>query len=98
MQRMKPFVFFDLGQTLISEWDFIEHFAQKFLEVLNGFGARIDMKNYHAVRDSIIRDRKIGHGSVRELAMEVCKAVLPSGYGEPIVCRMDPTVKEGRRR
>lgn len=94
---MKPFVFFDLGQTLVSEWAFIDHFDQKFLELLNGFGARIDMKNYRAVRDSIIRDRKIGHGSVRELTIEVCGAVLPSGYGEPIVRRMDPAVKEGRR-
>lgn len=94
---MKPFVFFDLGQTLVSEWDFIDHFDRKFLEVLNGYGARIDMKNYRAVRDSIIRDRKICHGSVRDLAMEVCKAVLPAGYGELVVKRMDPAVKEGRR-
>ncbi|MEM2140554.1 HAD family hydrolase [Nitrososphaera sp.] len=94
---MKPFVFFDLGQTLVSEWDFIDHFDRRFLEVLNGFGARIDMRNYRAVRDSIIRDRKIGHGSVRDLAMEVCKAVLPAGYGESVVRRMDPAVKEGRK-
>lgn len=94
---MKPFVFFDLGQTLISEWDFIDHFDHRFLEALNGYGARIDMRNYRAVRDSIIRDRKIGHGSVRDLAVEVCKAVLPAGYGEPVVRRMDPAVKEGRR-
>jgi len=94
---MKPFVFFDLGQTLVSEWNFIDHFDRKFLEVLNGFGARIDMRNYRAVRDSIIRDRKIGHGSVRDLALEVCKAVLPAGYGESVVRRMDPAVKEGRR-
>ena len=94
---MKPFVFFDLGQTLVSEWDFIDHFDRRFLEVLNGFGARIDLRNYRAVRDSIIRDRKIGHGSVRDLALEVCKAVLPAGYGESVVRRMDPAVKEGRR-
>jgi putative hydrolase of the HAD superfamily len=55
------FIFFDLGQTLIDEWDFIAYFDQKFLEMLNGFGARIDQRNYHAIRDSIIRDRKIGH-------------------------------------
>jgi FMN phosphatase YigB (HAD superfamily) len=94
---MKPFVFFDLGQTLVSEWDFINYFDRRFLEVLNGYGARIDMRNYRAVRDSIIRDRKIGHGSVKDLAMEVCEAVLPAGYGEPIVRLMDPAVKEGRK-
>ncbi len=94
---MKQFVFFDLGQTLVSEWDFVDHFDRRFLDVLNGYGARIDLRNYRAIRDSIIRDRKIGHGSVRDLAMEVCKAVLPAGYGESVVRMMDPAVKEGRK-
>ena len=96
MQR-KPFVFFDLGQTLVAEWDFIGHFDGKFLELLNGFGARIDMRNYKAVRDSIIRDRRIGYGSVRELIGEVCKVVLPAGYGPAVAERIEPEIKEGRR-
>lgn len=96
MQK-KPFVFFDLGQTLVAEWDFIGHFDGKFLELLNGFGARIDMRNYKAVRDSIIRDRRIGYGSVRELIDEVCKVVLPAGYGPAVAERTEPEIKEGRR-
>ena len=96
MQK-KPFVFFDLGQTLVAEWDFIGHFDNKFLELLNGFGARIDMRNYKAVRDSIIRDRRIGYGSVRELIGEVCKVVLPAGYGPTVAERIEPEIKEGRR-
>lgn len=95
--RQRPFVFFDLGQTLVTEWEFIAHFDARFLEVLNGFGARIDTRNYLAVRDSIIRDRRIGHGSVKELMIEVCKVVLPSGYGDPILRRMDPEIKAGRK-
>lgn len=91
-----PFIFFDLGQTLVDEWDFIAHFDQKFLELLNGFGARIDQRNYRAVRDSIIRDRKIGHGSVRELIIEVCKLLSPSGYEKVIADRLEPQIKEGR--
>jgi FMN phosphatase YigB (HAD superfamily) len=91
-----PFIFFDLGQTLIDEWDFIAHFDQKFLELLNGFGARIDQRNYHAVRDSVIRDRKIGHGSVRELIIEVCKMLSPPGYEKVIADRLEPQIKEGR--
>jgi FMN phosphatase YigB (HAD superfamily) len=92
-----PFIFFDLGQTLIDEWDFIAHFDQKFLELLNGFGARIDQRNYHAVRDSVIRDRKIGHGSVRELIIEVCKMLSPPGYEKVIADRLEPQIKDGRR-
>lgn len=96
-KRMGPFVFFDLGQTLISEWDFIAHFDAKFLELLNGFGARIDARNYRAVRDDIIRSRRIGHGSVSELIMEVCAVVLPAGYGQVIASRIKPEIKRGRK-
>jgi HAD superfamily hydrolase (TIGR01549 family) len=91
-----PFVFFDLGQTLIDEWDYIAYFDQKFLELLNGFGARIDQRNYHAVRDSIIRDRKIGHGSVKELVIEVCRMLSPQGYEEVIASKLEPYMKQGR--
>jgi FMN phosphatase YigB (HAD superfamily) len=91
------FVFFDLGQTLIDEWDYIAYFDRKFLEMLNGFGARIDQRNYHAIRDSIIRDRKIGHGSVKELVIEVCRLLSPSGYEKVIANRLEPHIKQGRR-
>ena len=60
-------MFFDLGQTLVNEWDFINYFDKEFLEILNAFGARIDSRNYRAVRDSVIRNRQIGHESVRKL-------------------------------
>jgi putative hydrolase of the HAD superfamily len=92
-----PFIIFDLGQTLIDERDYISHFDQKFLELLNGFGARIDKPNYHAVRDSIIRHRKIGHGSVKELVIEICRLLSPSGYERVIVSRLEPYIKQGRR-
>ncbi|WP_415281996.1 HAD family hydrolase [Candidatus Nitrososphaera sp. FF02] len=94
---MRPFVFFDLGQTLVSEWDFINYFDTKFLELLNGYGARIDTCNYRAVRDSIIRNRGIGHGSVKELVIKVCEAVLPAGYDNAVLKRIDPEVKRGRK-
>src|SRR5919107_832020 len=92
-----PFIFFDLGQTLIDEWDYIAYFDQKFLELLNGFGARIDQRNYRAVRNSIIRDRKIGHGSVKELVIEVCKLLSPPGYEKVIASRLEPHIRQGRR-
>jgi putative hydrolase of the HAD superfamily len=92
-----PFIFFDLGQTLVDEWDYIAYFEQRFLELLNGFGARIDQRNYHAIRNSIIRDRKIGHGSVKELVIEVCRLLSPPGYEKVIASRLEPQIKEGRR-
>src|SRR5215208_3547753 len=96
MMMKHPFIFFDLGQTLIDEWDYIAYFDHKFLELLNGFGARIDERNYHAIRNSIIRDRKIGHGSVKELVIEVCRLLSPPGYEKVIASRLEPQIKQGR--
>jgi HAD superfamily hydrolase (TIGR01549 family) len=96
MKRL--FIFFDLGQTLIDEWEFIGYFDRRFLEVLNGFGARIDIQNYRAVRDNVIRYRKIGHhGSIREFVIEVCKLISQPGYDKIIANRLEPEIKEGRR-
>ena len=93
----RPFIFFDLGQTLINEWGFIDYFDMRFFEMLNGFGARINFRNYQTIRDNVIRNRKIGHGSVRELIIEVCKLICQQGYGKIILERLEPELKEARR-
>ncbi len=93
----RPFIFFDLGQTLINEWGFIDYFDMRFFEMLNGFGARINFRNYQTIRDNVIRNRKIGHGSVRELIIEVCKLICQHGYGKIILERLEPELKEARR-
>jgi putative hydrolase of the HAD superfamily len=93
----RPFIFFDLGQTLINEWGFINYFDMRFFEMLNGFGARINFRNYQTIRDNVIRNRKIGHGSVRELIIEVCKLICQQGYGKIIVEKLEPELKEARR-
>ena len=41
-----PFIFFDLGQTLVDEWRFIDYLDHKLLDLLNGFGAKIDIRNF----------------------------------------------------
>jgi putative hydrolase of the HAD superfamily len=93
----KPFVFFDLGQTLVDESDFIDHFDQKFLELLNGFGAKIDQRGYGAVRDSVIRDRRIGNGSLSALIAEICSLVLSPVYGRVISERLEPQIPKARK-
>jgi putative hydrolase of the HAD superfamily len=93
----RPFIFFDLGQTLVDEWRFIDYLDHKLLEVLNGFGAKIDLRNYKAVRDNVIRNRKIGNGNTRELIIEVCKLVTQSGYEKIIADRLEYDIKYARR-
>lgn len=94
----KPFVFFDLGQTLVDEWDFISYFDKRLLEILNGYGARIDKANYRAVRDSVIRNRGIGHGSARDLVIEMTNLLAPPGYDKAIVARLEPDLEKARRQ
>lgn len=94
----RPVIFFDLGQTLVNEWDFINYFDRKFLEILNGFGARIDSRNYRAVRDNVIRSRQISNGSVKELVIEICKLISQVGYDKIIAQRLEPQIEEGRKK
>src|SRR6188474_2835757 len=93
-----PFIFFDLGQTLVDEWRFIDYLDHKLLELLNGFGAKIDIRNYKAVRDNVIRSRKIGNGSTRELIIEVCRLVSQHGYERIIADRLKDDINEGRKK
>lgn len=94
----RPFIFFDLGQTLVDEWEFIDYLDHKLLEALNEFGAKIDLRNYRAVRDNVIRNRKIGNGSIRELIIEICNLITPRGYERIIADRLEYDIDEGRRK
>jgi HAD superfamily hydrolase (TIGR01549 family) len=96
LHRKRQFVFFDVGQTLVNEWDFIDYFDKRFLELLNGFGARIDVRNYQAVRDNVIRDRKIGYGYIREIIIEVCKLISQTGYDKIIANKLEHELDRGR--
>ena len=90
-------IFFDLGQTLINEWNFIDFFDMKFIEILNGFGARIDKRTYKAIRDSVIRNRSIGSGGIKELVIEVCRLITQQHYHKLIVDRLEPQILEWQK-
>jgi FMN phosphatase YigB (HAD superfamily) len=94
LHKKKYSIFFDLGQTLVNEWDFIDYFDRRFVEVLNGFGTRIDTRNYKAVRDNVIRSRRIGTGYIREIIVEVCQLISQSGYGELIAKKLEYELNE----
>ena len=94
----KLFLIFDLGQTLINEWNFIEFFDQKLLEVVNGFGGRIDSKNYITLRNSIIKNRLIGDGGIEELIITFCRLILPMGYDKIIFKKIKPDLDYGKRK
>ncbi|MGI9010667.1 MAG: HAD family hydrolase [Nitrososphaeraceae archaeon] len=94
----KLFLIFDLGQTLINEWNFIEFFDQKLLELVNGFGGRIDSKNYITLRNNIIKNRLIGNGEIEELIITLCRLILPIGYDKIIFKKIKPDLDHGKRK
>ena len=98
MNQSSYFLFFDLGQTLINEWEMIQYLDSVFLELLEGFGTKIDRLNYIAIRNNIIRNRIIGNGDFEELILEVCRLLRPEGYGRIIFEHFQPHIQYGRQK
>ncbi len=92
------FLIFDVGQTLINEWDFIDFFDKKLLELINGFGGRIDCRNYITLRNNIIKNRLIGNGGLDELIITICRLILPIGYDKIILKKIKPDLSDGIRK
>jgi HAD superfamily hydrolase (TIGR01549 family) len=93
----KLFLFFDLGQTLIDESKFINFFDQKLLELINGFGGRIDLRNYITLRNNIIKNRIIGNGGIEELIINISRLILPRGYDKIILKKINPFISYGKK-
>ena len=88
----KLLVFFDLGQTLLDESRFINYFDTKLLELINGFGGRIDLRSYITLKNNIIKNRSIGYGSIEEIIINICRLILPKGYDNIILHRLIPVI------
>ncbi len=94
----KLFLIFDLGQTLINEWNFLKFFDQKLLELVNAFGGRIDWRNYITLRNNIIKNRMIGNGGIEELIIVICRLILPIGYDRIILRKIKPDLFYGKNK
>jgi len=77
---VKPFIFFDLGQTLIDEWDYITYFDKLLYETLNGYGAKIDYRSYITLRNNIIFNRCFGTSGLLDIVRLISQLILPKGY------------------
>lgn len=94
----KLFLIFASDQTLINEWNFIEYFDKKVFDQINGFGARIDFRNYMALRNNIIQTKKMSTGSFEELLCEICKLTLPIGYDKIILTKIQTEISDKRKK
>lgn len=92
------FLIFCLGQTLIDEWQFIHYIDKKVMEQINGFGARIDFRNYLTLKNNVIKTRRILNGELRQVIIEMCKLILPQGYEKIILNRIELEITEGEKK
>jgi hypothetical protein len=61
---------------------------------LDGFGTRIDIRSYPAVRDNVIRNRKIGYRYIGDLIYEICKLVSITGCDKIIAYKLECRLNE----
>jgi putative hydrolase of the HAD superfamily len=95
---MKPFIFFDLGQTLIDEWDYIRYFDNLLFETLNGYGAKMDYRNYFTLRNNIIFNRMIGSSGFLNIVSLMARLMLPKGYDRIIFERLKGNLLENKKK
>jgi HAD superfamily hydrolase (TIGR01549 family) len=95
---VKPFIFFDLGQTLIDEWEYISYFDNVLYETLNGYGAKIDHRNYFTLRDNIIFNRRIGSSGFLDIVLLMAKLILPKGYDHIIYNKLKDNLLENKKK
>lgn len=88
---MLKFIFL-VGRTLIDEQNFYSFIDSRLLYLLNQFGAKIDNRNYDAVKNDIIKNRKLSRNGVEELVIQICKVLMPKGYEKIILKYILPSI------
>lgn len=87
-------IFFDIGQTLIDEAEFIKFIDENLFVILNGFGAKIDFTNYLTLRNNVIMTNKIGINWIEHLILKISKLILPNGYESVILREMNKKINQ----
>ena len=84
---------FLVGRTLIDEQKFYSFIDSRLLYLINQFGAKIDNKNYFAIKNDIIKNRKLSNNGVEELVIKICMVLMPKGYEKMILRYMLPSIE-----
>ena len=84
---------FLVGRTLIDEKNFYSYIDSRLLYLLNQFGAKIDIRNYDAVKNDIIKNRKVVDGGIVELVIQICRVLMPIGYEKIILKYILPSIE-----
>ena len=89
--------FLILGQTLIDEWNYINYFDKLLFETLNGYGAKIDYKNYFTLRNNILLTRRIGSAGFLNIVSLMAQLILPKGYDLILFDKLKDNLLENKK-
>jgi putative hydrolase of the HAD superfamily len=89
---MLNFIFLG-GRILIDEEIFYSYIDSRLLYLLNQFGAKIDSRNYEAVKNDIIKNRKLVKDEIEELVIQICRGLMPTGYEKMILKYILPSIE-----
>jgi FMN phosphatase YigB (HAD superfamily) len=84
---------FLVGRTLIDEKNFYSYVDSRLLYLLNQFGARIDNKNYEAIKFDIIKNRKLLKAGIEELVIQISRVLMPPRYEKIILKYILPSIE-----
>lgn len=89
---MLNFIFL-AGRILIDEKNFYSYIDSRLEYLLNQFGARIDSRNYEAIKYDIIKSRKLVKDGIEELVIQICTVLMPTGYEKMILKYILPSIQ-----
>ena len=84
---------FLVGRTLMDEENFYSFIDSRLLYLLNQLGSRIDIRNYCTIKNDIIMNRKLQIGGIKELVVQISKALMPVGYEKIVLKYILPSIE-----
>ena len=93
---MLKFIFL-VGRILIDEENFYSFIDSRLLYLLNQFGAKIDNRNYFAIKNDIIKNRKLSNDRVEDLVIQISMVLLPKGYEKMILRYILPSIEFAKK-
>ena len=66
------------------------------IEVLAGYGTKIDLRNLQAIKYNVIKNRLSGNGGLNELILEMCRLLRPEYYAPIILGKLEKEIAYGK--
>ena len=75
----------------------LSYFDNILFTTLNEFGARVNQRNYFALRNNLVQERKFGSSGFMEMVSLMARLTLPIGYDTTINERLKDDLLRNKR-